>query len=52
MKATWDRFVKWLAGRAFTWGLKMLTEKYGEGGERPMPRLHLHKPRHRKPYIQ
>lgn len=44
----WNKLVKYVAGKAFNWGLKVLTEKYGEGKPVPQPKA---KPRSRKPYI-
>ena len=45
----WNKLVKKLAGYAFTWGLRILTEKYGEG--KPVPPPPARKPRHRKTYV-
>ena len=42
----WDRFLKWAAGHAFQWGLRILTERFGEG--KPSRKV----VRHRKPYVQ
>lgn len=47
MKLPWKKLVKWAAGKAFTWGLKKLTELAPEEIKpaSPAPR-----PRTRKPY--
>lgn len=46
MKVMWNKALKWAAGKAFQWGLRVLTEKYGEGKTVPPT-----KPKHRKPYV-
>ncbi len=49
MNTAWKKALKWAAGKAFTWGLKILTEKYGEG--KPLPKPLQKKTQHRKPYV-
>lgn len=44
----YHRFRKWAAGKAFQWGLKILTEEYGASATVPKAR----KPRTRKSYVQ
>lgn len=47
MTALWKKLLKKVAGKAFTWGLKKLTELSPESvASTPAPR----KPRTRKPY--
>lgn len=48
MKVAWKKLAKWAAGKAFTWGLKKLTEL---APEEVKPVTPLRKPKSRKPYL-
>lgn len=50
MNVPWKKVMKWAAGKAFTWGLKKLTELSPDEVKPVTPLKRT--PKHKKPYVQ